>query len=132
MVAFSLLTALGGWAQAFGLEAGGWHYLQAPHPAPHPGEASFCKQGTRAPCARHSLAQRRWLPALLVNPGGRECSRLQATRTGAGPGEGSGGGDEGAGALVQVRQFPDTWPLGPRAPWPPECPVEEAGEPPGG
>lgn len=67
------------------------------------------------------------LPALLVNPGGRECSRLQATRTGAGSGEGSGGGEEGAGALVQVRQFPDTRPQGPHALWPPECPVGKRG-----
>lgn len=66
-------------------------------------------------------------PALLVSPGGRECLRLQATRTGAGPGEGSGGGEEGAGGLVRVRQSTDTRPQGPRSPWPPECPVGRRG-----
>lgn len=57
MVALSSLTALGGWAQAFRLEAGGWHYLQAPRPRT-PGRRPSVN-GTRAPCARHSLAQRR-------------------------------------------------------------------------
>lgn len=62
-----------------------------------------------------------------MSPGGRECLRLQATRTGAGPGEGSGGGEEGAGGLVRVRQSTDTRPQGPRSPWPPECPVGRQG-----